>query len=112
MAPIIPASRRASGTHQGQFLTKLRQALSSDLAAVVALTEQAYAPYTALLGAPPIPVTENYGPRIENGEVWLLESDGELAGLAVFELHEDHLLVFSIAVSPAPLARPPCRTLP
>lgn len=80
---------------------QIRRALSGDLSAVVALTEQAYAPYTALLGAPPIPVTEDYAPRIENGEVWLLESDEELAGLAVFELHEDHLLVFSIAVSPA-----------
>ncbi|NGN39861.1 GNAT family N-acetyltransferase [Mesorhizobium sp. CGMCC 1.15528] len=80
---------------------QIRRALSDDLSAVVALTEQAYAPYTALFGAPPIPVTEDYAPRIDAGEVWLLESDGELAGLAVFELHEDHLLVFSIAVYPA-----------
>ncbi|MEI5679639.1 MULTISPECIES: GNAT family N-acetyltransferase [unclassified Mesorhizobium] len=80
---------------------QIRRALSDDLSAVVALTEQAYAPYTALFGAPPIPVTEDYAPRIDAGEVWLLESDGELAGLVVFELHEDHLLVFSIAVSPA-----------
>jgi len=80
---------------------QIRRALSGDLSAVVALTEQAYAPYTALLGAPPIPVTEDYAPRVENGEVWLLESDEELAGLAVFELHEDHLMIFSIAVSPA-----------
>jgi len=80
---------------------QIRRALSGDLSAVTALTEQAYAPYTAMLEAPPIPVTEDYAPRIENGQVWLLESDGEPAGLAVFELHEDHLLIFSIAVSPA-----------
>jgi ribosomal protein S18 acetylase RimI-like enzyme len=79
----------------------MRLARSEDLAAIVALTEAAYAPYNAILDAPPIPVTENYAPRIENGEVWLLESGDELAGALTLERHEDHAMIFSVAVSPA-----------
>lgn len=79
----------------------MRLARSEDLAAIVALTEAAYAPYNAILDAPPIPVTEDYAPRIERGEVCLLKSDDKLAGLLVLERHPDHSLIFSVAVSPA-----------
>ncbi len=80
---------------------KIRNALSNDLPAIVSLTEDAYRPYTELFGFPPIPVTEDYAPRIDQGEVWLLENDGEIAGLVVLERHEDHGMIFSVAVSPA-----------
>ena len=83
----------------------LRRALAGDLQTVVSLTEAAYAPYTALFGAPPIPVTEDYAPRIDRGEVWLLESGGELAGLLVLERHRDHAMIFSVAVAPPFRAR-------
>ncbi|MFE0015573.1 GNAT family N-acetyltransferase [Mesorhizobium sp. NPDC059054] len=80
--------------------SKLRRATGSDLRAIVALTEQAYAPYTQMLDAPPVPVTEDYAPRIEAGEVWLLELSGTLAGLIVLERHSDHIWIFSVAVAP------------
>ncbi|AZO75301.1 MAG: GNAT family N-acetyltransferase [Mesorhizobium sp.] len=79
----------------------MRLARPEDLAAIVGLTTEAYAPYTALLGAPPIPVTEDYAPRIERGEIWLLEKGSELAGLIVLERHADHAMIFSVAVAPA-----------
>jgi ribosomal protein S18 acetylase RimI-like enzyme len=79
----------------------MRAARSDDLATIVSLTEAAYAPYTALFGAPPIPVTEDYAPRIARSEVWLLESGGGPAGLIVLEKHPDHAMIFSVAVSPA-----------
>ena len=79
----------------------IRKAVVGDLQAVVSLTTAAYAPYTSLLDAPPIPVTEDYAPRIARGEVWLLESGGELAGVLTLERHEDHAMIFSVAVSPA-----------
>lgn len=78
-----------------------RLARLDDLSAIVSLTTVAYAPYTALFGTPPIPVTEDYAPRIERGEVWLLEDGSELAGLIVIERHDDHSMIFSVAVSPA-----------
>ena len=79
----------------------IRKAVVGDLQAVVSLTTAAYAPYTSLLDAPPIPVTEDYAPRIARGEVWLLESGGELAGVLTLERHVDHAMIFSVAVSPA-----------
>ena len=79
----------------------MRLAPPEDLAGIVALTEAAYAPYKAILDAPPIPVTEDYAPRIARGEVWLLESGGELAGVLTLERHADHAMIFSVAVSPA-----------
>ncbi|BCG73178.1 N-acetyltransferase [Mesorhizobium sp. 113-1-2] len=79
----------------------IRKAVVGDLQAVVSLTTAAYAPYNAILDAPPIPVTDDYAPRIAGGEVWLLESGGELAGVLTLERHVDHAMIFSVAVSPA-----------
>lgn len=78
----------------------IRPAETGDAATIARLTTDAYAPWTELLGAPPIPVTEDYVPRIAAGEVWLLERDGRPAGLMVTETHDDHLMIFSVAVSP------------
>jgi len=78
----------------------VRQASLDDLATIVALTADAYAPYTAIFDAPPVPVTEDYMPRIERGEVWLLEEAEKLAGLIVIERHPDHAMIFSVAVAP------------
>jgi GNAT superfamily N-acetyltransferase len=80
---------------------QIRLAVPADLDAIVALTEAAYRPYTELLGRPPLPVTEDYAPHIEDGGVWLLELADELGGLIVLEKGADHLLIFSVAVAPA-----------
>ena len=77
-------------------MTRLRLATAGDEALVQAITEAAYAQYLPILGYPPVPVTEPYGPRIAAGEVWLLED----AGLLVIERHPDHAMIFSIAVRP------------
>lgn len=79
---------------------RIRAAGASDLPAVVRLTEAAYGQYLAILGAPPLPVTENYAPRIARGEVRLLEVGEDLAGLIVLEQEADHLMIFSVAVAP------------
>ncbi len=83
----------------------MRRAEAADLPAIVALTADAYAAYAAVLDAPPLPVTEDYAPRVAAGQVWLLEDDAgpgaAPAGLIVLERHDDHLLIFSVAVAPA-----------
>jgi ribosomal protein S18 acetylase RimI-like enzyme len=79
----------------------MRPASPDDLETIATLTSAAYRPYSELFGAPPMPVTEDYTPRIERGEVWLREIGGQTAGLVVVEQHSDHLMLFSIAVSPA-----------
>ncbi|MGV2099183.1 N-acetyltransferase family protein [Rhizobium sp. 21-4511-3d] len=78
----------------------LRQAAADDLEIVRRLTMSAYGPYVAEFGGEPLPMREDYAPRIANGEVWLLDIDGEPGGLAVLERHADHTMLFSIAVSP------------
>jgi ribosomal protein S18 acetylase RimI-like enzyme len=79
----------------------MRLATPSSLPAILALTESAYAPYIPILGAPPVPLTENYLPRIERGEIWLLDHDGKTVGLIVLERHATHAEIFSVAVDPA-----------
>lgn len=59
----------------------MRLASPDDLQTVTTLTAAAYRPYTELFGSPPIPVTEDYRPRIERGEVWLRDIGGKIAGL-------------------------------
>ena len=81
-------------------LFRLRQASLADERAVAEFTARAYDVWTRFLGAPPLPVTEDYGPRILNGEVWLAEEEQRLAGVLVVETHPDHLWIFSVAVAP------------
>ncbi len=83
----------------------IRLANTEDVPAIVALTAAAYAPYTPLLGAAPIPVTEDYAPHVAAGNVWLLEHDGALLGLNVLEHRPDHILIFSVAVAPVAQGR-------
>ncbi|MGO4621263.1 GNAT family N-acetyltransferase [Ensifer sp. 2YAB10] len=79
----------------------MRPARLEDLAAVQSVTAAAYEPYKALLGGPPLPVTEDYAPRILRGEVWLREREDIVSALAVVERYADHLMIFSLAVLPA-----------
>ena len=78
----------------------IRKAEAGDLEVVRDLTIAAYEPYTELFGAPPMPVTEDYAPRIAADEVWLLCDGAGIIGLMVVELHADHFLIYSIAIRP------------
>jgi len=80
---------------------KFRRADTVDKEVVQRISADAYVPaYMAVLGTIPKPATEDYGPRIEKGEVWVLEVEDEPTGIAVLEERPDHLLVYSIAVKP------------
>lgn len=79
----------------------IRMAGADDLDAVIHITQCAYAIYLPVLGAPPLPMTEDYGPRIAGGEVWLACLDAAPAALIVLERHPGHDMIFSVAVHPA-----------
>jgi ribosomal protein S18 acetylase RimI-like enzyme len=79
---------------------KLRLAEERDLAMVVALTRRAYAHYRPLLGRDATPVTEDYRPRIDAGQVWLAETESAPIGLIVLEDRVERLLIYSVAVEP------------
>jgi hypothetical protein len=61
---------------------KVRRADQSDLAVVQRISADAYiAAYVPMLGYIPLPAEEDYRPRIERGEVWLLECGDSDVGL-------------------------------
>jgi hypothetical protein len=72
---------------------KIGRAAPGDADTVQRISADAYIPaYMAVLGTIPKPATEDYGPRIERGEVWILEIEGEPTGIAVLEGNTDHPL--------------------
>jgi ribosomal protein S18 acetylase RimI-like enzyme len=80
---------------------QFRQANPVDKEVIQRISADAYVPaYMAVLGTIPKPATEDYGPRVDKGEVWILEVQGEPTGIAVLEESADHLLIYSIAVKP------------
>ena len=79
----------------------IRRADAADVEAVQRISADAYVPaYQTVIGAVPKPAFEDYAPRIERGEAWVLEVDGKPVGVVILEEKLDHLLVYSIAVSP------------
>jgi ribosomal protein S18 acetylase RimI-like enzyme len=79
----------------------IRLAEPSDIEAVQRISAEAYVPaYQTVIGAVPKPAHEDYRPRIERGEVWVLEIAEGPIGLAVLEILAGYLLVYSIAVRP------------
>jgi len=84
-----------------QVRSRIRQAGASDTETVRRISAEAYIPaYMAVLGTIPKPAVEDYGPRVERGQVWILEIEEEPIGIAVLEANADHLLIYSIAVKP------------
>ena len=77
-----------------------RPAAATDLALVRAITDSAYAAYIPLFGGLPIPMQEDYVPRIASNQVWLVSRNDEDLGLAVLIPEDDHLMIFSLAVLP------------
>ena len=55
------------------------------------------AAYVPVPGYIPFLAEENYGPRIERSEVWLLTCDDGDVGVAMLEERRDHLLLYSVA---------------
>jgi len=78
-----------------------RLAETRDAELVRDISAEAYIPaYQPIIGTAPLPALEDYGPRIAQKEVWILEAHGEDVGVAVFEPQPAYLLVYSIAVRP------------
>jgi ribosomal protein S18 acetylase RimI-like enzyme len=82
-------------------MQRMRRASLGDAEVVQRISADAYIPaYLAVLGTIPKPATEDYRPRIQKDEVWILEAEGEPTGILVLEENTDHLLLYSIAVKP------------
>jgi ribosomal protein S18 acetylase RimI-like enzyme len=60
----------------------------------------AYAHYIARIGKPPGPMLDDYARRVADGQAWVLEHAGRIAGVLVLEPQADSLLLDNIAVRP------------
>jgi ribosomal protein S18 acetylase RimI-like enzyme len=79
----------------------IRRARPGEADAVRAISAAAFIPaYAPIIDTAPRPALEDYAPRVARGEVWLLETETVSIATLVLEPHEDHLLVYSIAVLP------------
>jgi len=79
----------------------IRRAKDGEAEAVRAIVAAAFIPaYLPIIGTAPRPALEDYAPRVARGEVWLLDTAAGSIAALVLEPHQDHLLVYSIAVLP------------
>ena len=54
---------------EGDHILDVRQAKARDLDWIRTVTTEAYAIYLPVLGYPPVPVDEDYGPRIDASDL-------------------------------------------
>ena len=79
----------------------IRAATADDVSAITQIVGQAYRHYIARMGKPPGPMLDDYGARVLDGVVWVLEEGSVIAGIIVLLPTMDYLLLDNIAVSPA-----------
>ena len=80
----------------------IRPARLEDVDAIRRLVQDAYSPYVTRLGKPPGPMLDDYARRVADGEAWVLEEGGKLAGVVVLEETGDSaLLLDNVAVAPS-----------
>lgn len=79
----------------------MRAATPDDVPAIETLVRNAYSKYIERIGKPPAPMSADYRQPVDEGDVWVLDLDGAVAGLIILTFKADHLLVSNVAVSPA-----------
>ena len=79
---------------------ELRLGVAADAAAIRALTRQAYAKWTPVIGREPLPMTADYEQAVLRHRFDLLYAGGILAALIETIAHADHLLIENVAVAP------------
>lgn len=78
----------------------LRRAMLSDVAALRAVQQAAFAPNREILGAEPLPLLADYDEVVATRECWLAEDGGQVLGAIILEPEGEALLVWSVAVAP------------
>jgi ribosomal protein S18 acetylase RimI-like enzyme len=78
----------------------IRLARADEADAVRDVVHAAYQHYVARIGKPPGPMLDDYAKRIADGQAWVLEEAGRIAGILVLEETATGLLLDNIAVRP------------
>src|SRR4051794_896269 len=80
----------------------IRPAHPEDADAIRQLVLDAYGHYVGRMGKLPGPMLDDYDRRISDGQAWVLDEDGWLAGVLVLEDTESSaLLLDNVAVAPS-----------
>ena len=67
----------------------MRRADLSDVAAVERIVHSAFDMYVARIGRKPAPMDADYHDVTASSRVWVLEADGEIAGVIGKQAHDD-----------------------
>jgi GNAT superfamily N-acetyltransferase len=79
----------------------VRRAAAADVAAIEALVTRAYEPWIERIGIRPLPMEQDYAERIAAADAFVLEDEGEIAGLLILEADGDRLTVDNVAIEPS-----------
>jgi len=79
----------------------IRHAMREDVARIARLVNAAYAMYLDRMEKPPAPMLADYARLIAYGEVYVLASRAEIAGLLALETLDQALFIENVAVDPA-----------
>src|SRR5271168_349419 len=79
---------------------RIRAAIAGDMPVIGQIVEQAYRHYIRRIGKPPGPMLDDYGARISEGVVWVVEEGSAIAGIIVLLPRPEYLLLDNIAVAP------------
>jgi ribosomal protein S18 acetylase RimI-like enzyme len=79
----------------------IRRAEAPDVADIARIVDAAYAHYVPRIGRKPAPMLDDHAARVRDGEAWVAQEDGAVAGVLVLIDEPDHVLLDNIAVDPA-----------
>ena len=69
------------------------------MAAIESIVHEAFGIYVARIGKQPAPMGTDYRAALRSARVWVVEADGKVAGVVVNEVHDDHVLLDTVAVA-------------
>jgi ribosomal protein S18 acetylase RimI-like enzyme len=78
----------------------IRPARPGEAEALRDVVHAAYRHYIPRIGKPPGPMLDDYAARIADGQAWVLEAAGRIAGILVLEETPEGFLLDNIAVAP------------
>lgn len=80
---------------------EVRRAVPSDVTTIEDIVRAAFDRYVARIGGQPAPMAADYRAAVASSRVWVVVAAGEIAGVVVNEVHDDHLLLDTVAVAPS-----------
>jgi GNAT superfamily N-acetyltransferase len=78
---------------------QIKKATSQDVEAVRRLVREAYAQWIPVVGREPMPMKADYQRAVQDHEIDLLYTDGDLVALIEVIVNPDHLFIENIAVA-------------